>query len=113
MDESVLDALADAAMLCRDETAALSDDIGKISGILVSASDSPLAEGVIADGAGVARFLHSAAMSGDAKNGRVIPLREDKPLVKPLDDPDADENKSIMSQSKRYEAPYASVPRVV
>lgn len=104
MDEKVLDALTDAAMLPRTGGDSMAQDLRIIRDRMEKAADTSLAKGEMKGNPTMARFLRFAAMSEEAENE--IPLREDVVSV--------DESRDhLTAQSKRYEALYTTVPRIV
>lgn len=105
MDETVLDALTAAAMLPKSGGGALAQDLMKIRDRMDKAAASSLAAGDVKDNPTMTRFLHAAVMTADAHNE--IPLREDDAVSGNR------EGENLAAQSKRYEAPYTTVPRIV
>jgi len=100
MDEAVLLAMACAAMLPEDSSAKLSQDLEKIEVMTARAASSSAAE-TESGNASAEEFSGIMGFSEDGKTG----LRCDKA------EKHADE--SIISQSKRFEGSYTSVPRIV
>lgn len=103
MNEKILEALTQAAMIRKDDGTALAEDLAKIHELLDSAANSDLAQGSMTDGHQVARSLHSAGF-GETKDK--ITLRCDEISAEKS-------SESIVKQSKRHDEPYNAVPRVV
>lgn len=104
MDKKVLDALTSAAMFPAGEGESIAQDLPKIHAMLDKAANSSLAQGMMKGNPTVARFQNTAVMTPVKKEE--IPLREDVAASE-----NGDENPA--AQSKRYEAPYTTVPRIL
>ncbi|MBQ4355004.1 MAG: hypothetical protein IJC71_08935 [Clostridia bacterium] len=103
MDEKILELLTDGAMLPKEDGQALSADLEKIFSRMEQAAQSPLASGALDENPTAARFLNTASVTPASE--RETELRTDR-----------EENcreREIAAQSKRYDAPYTSVPRIL